>query len=308
MPAKPITVLGIFVADLACRTPRLPAWGETLIGADFRLGPGGKGSNQAVAAARLGGKVGFITKIGQDTFGGIARTLYAEEGIDAGHVYVTTTEATGCAFIMVDAVRAENSIIVIPGACDALTLAEIDQATDRIATSAVFMTNLEVQRPIAERGLAIARAKGVTTVLNPAPGLPMPDAMLGLVDYLTPNETEAEGLTGIKVETIEDAERAADALRAKGAGTVLVTLGARGVLIRGRDGSHHVPAISAGPVVDTTGAGDAFNGGFAVALAEGLDLVAATRFGCAVAGLSVTKPGTAPSMPRRTDVDALLKA
>jgi ribokinase len=308
MAPKPIVILGIFVADLAFRTPRLPQWGETVLGSGFLLGPGGKGSNQSVAAARLGARVAFISKVGDDRFGEMARHLYRDEGIDARFVQTSPTDATGAAAIILDQARGENAIIVVPGACDELTLAEIDSAEAEIAGAAIFLTQLETKMALVERGLALARRHGVPTILNPAPALDLPDHLLGMVDYLTPNESEAARLTGRPVESIEDAERAADALLARGARTVIVTLGAQGALVKNASLRAHTPAFDAGPVVETTGAGDAFNGGLAVALAEGKDPVAATRFGCAVAGLSVTRSGTAPSMPHRSEVDALMGA
>jgi ribokinase len=306
MTGRRITILGIFVADVAFRTPRNPAWGETVIGSGFALGPGGKGSNQAVAAARLGGAVGFISKLGRDTFGDLARQLYAEEGIDTRYLFETAEHATGAAAIIIDEASGENAIIVYPGSCSHLTPAEVDEARGEIARSAVFMTNLELPVPVVVRGLEIAREQGVPTIFNPAPAVPIADRVFTLCDHVTPNESEAAGLTGISVGSLADAERAADALLAKGARNAVITLGENGVLVRNRDLSRHVPAFAAGPVVETTGAGDAFNGGFAVALSEGRDIVAAAEFGCAVAGISVTRPGTAPSMPSRREVDDLL--
>jgi len=306
MPAKRIVILGIFVADVAFRTPYNPPWGETVLGSDFKLGPGGKGSNQAVAAARAKGSVSFITKLGRDTFGDMARKMYADEGIDARFVVPTDEYPTGAAAIIIDEKKGDNAIIVFPGACSHLTTAELDRAKDEIAAAAAFMTNLEMPVPLVLHGLKLARSLGVTTILNPAPALPVPAEIFALCDYATPNEHEAEGLTGIKVESIADAERAAASLLAKGVKNAVITLGSQGVLLKTATLTQHVPAISAGKVVETTGAGDAFNGGFAVALSEGKDIVAAARFGCAVAGISVTRPGTAPSMPQRAEVDALL--
>jgi ribokinase len=306
MAEKWITVLGSFVADLAFRTHKVPAWGETILGSDFKLGPGGKGSNQAVAAARLGGKVSFISKLGRDPFGDLARQTYAKEGIDTRFVFETLDHATGGATIILDEKTGENAIIVFPGACFHVTPAEIDQARSRIAESSVFLTQLELQIPSVEYGLKVAHQLGVITILNPAPGLALPPSIFAHCDYVTPNETEAATLTGIPVTNIADAERAADALLACGVRNVVVTLGAQGALVKNAQLSAHVPAVDAGRVVETTGAGDAFNGGFAIALSEGKDIVAATRFGCAVAGISVTRPGTAPSMPSRAEVDALL--
>ncbi|MGC8469227.1 MAG: ribokinase [Acetobacteraceae bacterium] len=305
MTESRIVILGIFVADLAFATPRLPALGETVLGAGFRTGPGGKGSNQAVAAARLNGRVGFISRLGRDGFAEMAHRLYRDAGIDTSHVYESAGDSTGAAAILVNP-AGENAIIVVPGAGAALSIADVERAEPMIARASVFLTQLEQPLEIAEHGLRLARRHGLRTILNPAPSQPLTDALLALVDVLTPNETEAEALAGLQVRSLEDAAAAAALLRGRGAGAVVITLGARGALVCTAQETVHVPAVEAGPVVDTTGAGDAFAGGLAVALDEGRDLVAATRFGCAVAGLAVTRPGTAPAMPRREEVDALL--
>jgi len=303
---KWITVLGSYVADLAFRLDALPRWGETRMGASFGLGPGGKGSNQAVAAARAGGRVSFVSKVGEDPFGEMARRMYGEEGIDTEYLY-SSKEMTGAAAILIDAARGENAIVVVPGACFGLTLEEVDCAEGRIAASSVFIAQLELPVEVVEHGLRMARTHGVKTILNPAPAMVLPESIFGSCDYLTPNETEAAALTGIAVNGIEDARRAAASLLVRGVENVVITLGPQGAWIHNDKISEHVSAVDAGPVVETTGAGDAFNGGFAVGLAEGMDIVEATRFGCAVAGLSVTRAGTAPSMPRRGEVDALLR-
>jgi ribokinase len=307
MAEKWVTIMGSFVADLAFRTPHLPAWGQTVLGSEFRLGPGGKGSNQAVAAARLGARVSFISKLGRDAFGDLARNTYKQEKIDTQFLVETTQFATGAASIVVHDTKGENSIVVVPGACFEITEAEVDCARPLIAQSAVFMTQLETRLPTVEHGLKVAHELGVITILNPAPAQQLPDSVYPLCDYLTPNESEAAALTGEPVPDIAAAERAAAALLARGARNVVVTLGENGALVKNARVTEHVRAFDAGPVVETTGAGDAFNGGFAVGLAEGLDIVAATRFGCAVAGISVTRHGTAPSMPSRLEVDALLR-
>ncbi|HEX4758398.1 MAG TPA: ribokinase [Terracidiphilus sp.] len=305
-PKKWVTVMGSFVADLAFRTDRVPAWGETLMGQSFKLGPGGKGSNQAVAAARAGGKVSFISKLGPDPFGDMARSLYASEGIDTQFLF-STMSATGAAAIIVDADKGENAIIVVPGACFEVTTSEIDQARELIANSSIFVAQLELSLPVVEHGLALAHALGVPTILNPAPATPLPESIFEHIDYITPNETETAALTGIGVVSIADAERAANAFLARGVRNAIITLGAQGAFVKNAQIRAHVPAIDAGKVVETTGAGDAFSGGLAVALSEGMDLVDAVRFGCATAGISITRPGTAPSMPTRTEIDALLK-
>lgn len=306
MSDKRVTVMGSFVADVTFRTEKLPAWGETYMGSGFQLGPGGKGSNQAVAAARAGARVSFISKIGNDPFGDLARGMYHEEGIDTQHLLATTTP-TGAAAIIVDAHTGENSIIVVPGACFELSPEEVDTMKDLIAGSSIFLTQLELALPTVEHGLMLARSFGVPTILNPAPACKLPKSIFPCCDFITPNESEAEILTGVKVTTEADAERAADILLEFGVGNVVLTLGAQGALVKNRTLQEHIPAYDGGPVVETTGAGDAFSGGFAVALAEGRDVVQAAHFGCAVAGISVTRRGTAPSMPLRAEVDALLE-
>lgn len=300
-----ITVMGSFVADLAFRTAKLPAWGETCLGSSFRLGPGGKGSNQAVAAARAGARVRFIGKVGSDAFGDLARSMYRQEGIDAQYL-LTSANPTGAAAIILDEQTGENAIVVVPGASLDLVPAEIEAMRSAVAASAVFVTQLELALPTVECGLKLAHGLGVSTILNPAPGRTLPESIFPCCDYVTPNESETEELTGIRVRSAIDAERAAAAFLALGVGNAVITLGAQGVLVKNSATCRLIPAFDAGPVVETTGAGDAFNGGFAVALAEGGDLVEAARFGCAVAGLSVTRPGTALSMPRRNEIDALL--
>lgn len=254
---------------------------------------------------RAGARVSFISKLGRDPLGDLARQLYVSEGIDASHVY-STASATGAAAIIIDAARGENAIVVVPGACFQLTSDEVEQARAVIHRAALFVAQLELSLSTVIFGLTLAHSLGVPTILNPAPGCKLPDTIFPLCDYLTPNETEAEILTGLRVTSLADAERAADALLARGARNVIVTLGAQGALIKNASLREHVLAVDAGPVTDTTGAGDAFNGGLAVALSEGRPLGEAVKFACAVAGLSVTQPGTAPSMPRRADVDALL--
>jgi ribokinase len=302
---KPIVILGIFVADTAYRAERQPKMGETILGKSFVLGPGGKGSNQAVAAAMAGGKTHFITRLGRDAFADIAQATWAKAGV-IPEVTVDADSYTGAAYIFIEEATGNNAIIVAPGAAGRVSTADVDAARALIESAAVFVTQLEQPITAAHHALKIARDAGVTTILNPAPAAALAADILALCDYITPNETEAEALTGLPVTSILEAEAAADALLAKGVGTVIITLGANGALYRDRTRSVHVPVISAGPVVETTGAGDAFNGGFAVALSEGQPVIDAIRFGCATAGISVTRPGTAPSMPSRAEIDALL--
>jgi ribokinase len=299
-----VAILGIFVADLAFRAGRMPLEGETILGSGFAMGPGGKGSNQAVAAARLGAKVKFISRLGQDAFGDIALSAWKAESIEP-HVAMSADRPTGAAFIYVNDATGQNAIIVVAGAAEAISPSDVDSAAAAIASSVVFVTQLEQPVAAAKRGLEIARENGVITILNPAPAVSLDPAIFSLCDYVTPNETEAAALTGIAVRTLDDARRAGDILLKFGAGTALVTLGEKGALFHRAGQSELVPALAAGPVVETTGAGDAFNGGFAAALAKGMEPLEAAHFACAVAGISVTRPGTAPSMPRLAEVEAL---
>ncbi len=307
MPQKSVTIVGSFIADLAFRTARLPAWGETVMGSSFKLGPGGKASNQAVAAARLGAKTSFVCKLGNDPFAELARRTYGEEGIDTRYLFTSAESFTGTASIVVDEVRGENAIVVVPGSGWELTPAEVEQARPLIAESSIFVTCLEVTVAAAQRGLEIAHELGVATIFNPAPAAPLPDSIYQLCDFFTPNESEAAAITGLPVSNRSEIERAAAALLQRGARNVVITLGAQGALVKTAKLTEFVPAVDAGPVIETTGAGDAFNGGLAVGLSEGMDLVEATRFACAVAGISVTRLGTAPSMPHRAEVDALMQ-
>lgn len=306
---KPIVILGIFVADTAYRADRQPKLGETILGHSFSLGPGGKGSNQSVAAAMAGsgagGEVHFITRLGRDDFAAIARATWARAGVRP-EVTEDAESYTGAAFIFLEAATGNNAIIVAPGAAARISAADVEARAGLIRGAAAFVTQLEQPVEAALRGLQIAREAGVTTILNPAPAAELPDGMLALCDYLTPNETEAEMLSGIPVTDLASAGRAAEVLLARGVGAVVITLGGNGALYRDASRSVHVPVISAGPVVETTGAGDAFNGGFVVALSEGRDVIEAVRFGCATAGISVTRAGTAGSMPARAEIEALL--
>jgi ribokinase len=305
---KPISILGIFVADLTFRTDRMPLKGETFIGNSFKIGPGGKGSNQAVANRRAGAETIFISKIGKDTFGEMAMKLYADEGINAEYVWEIADMATGAASIVVNEETSENVIIVVPGAADAMVPDDLDKAEAGIAKSAFFMASLEVPIPVMKRGLEVAKRNGVPTILNPAPAAILPDEVYGLSDYFTPNETEAAMLAGISVETVEQAEIAAKIILERGVKTVVITLGKLGVYVRNAEISQHVPSFDMGEqVLDTTGAGDAFNGGFAHALAEGMSLIEAVRFGSATAAISVTRLGTAPAMPFNNEILDLLK-
>jgi ribokinase len=305
MAKNGVAILGIYVADLAFRAARQPVMGETIMGSAFAMGPGGKGSNQSVAAARAGAAVTFITKLGKDNFGDAALTMYAREKITA-LAPQDPNISTGAAYIFLEEKTGNNAIIVVPGAAGTIAVADVEAAGDVIRNAKIFMTQLEQPIPAAMCALEIAKAAGTITILNPAPAAPLDDAIYKLCDYVTPNESEASMLTGVTVTDIASARKAADVFLSKGVGAAVITLGGQGSLLHTRNQSVHIPIYSAGTVVDTTGAGDAFNGGFAAALARGEDPVKAAHFGSAVAGISVTRPGTAPSMPQWDEVKALL--
>lgn len=306
MSPKPITVLGSFMADLVVRADRMPAWGETLRGNAFAVGPGGKGSNQAIAAARQGALVNLISRLGRDAFGDMARNIYQKEGMSTALISEDPDRPTGTASIVVDDARGENAIIIVAGACDGISEADVESATDVIAGSALFISQLELPLAVCQRGMALAKENGVPVLLNPAPGCELPRELFQSIDYLTPNESEASALVGKPVDTMQEIEAAAATLRSWGVPNVLITLGEKGVYVSSDDFEGVIPAVNAGAVVETTGAGDAFNGGLATALAEGRSLAEAARFGNAVAGISVTRAGAALSMPDRTEVDQLM--
>lgn len=297
-----VVILGVFVADAGFRADRMPRMGETLLGNSFSLGPGGKGSNQAVACARSGGDTHFITRLGEDDFAGMAQALWDGAGVTA-HAARCADSYTGAAFIFVQQNTGDNAIIISPGAGAQITAADMDAQADLIRDAGVFVTQLEQPMDAAVRALSIAKEAGVTTILNPAPAAALPDGMLALCDYVTPNETETEALTGVAVATPEDAVRAADRLCELGVGTPIITMGEQGAYLHGHG---LVPAVRAGKVVETTGAGDAFNGGFAAALSRGETPLRAVQIGCATAGLSVTRAGAAASMPQWDEVERLL--
>ncbi len=300
-----VSILGIFVADTAYTAKRMPVIGETIIGSGFAVGPGGKGSNQAVAAAMAGAEVSFISRLGRDTFGDMALKTYEKAGV-IPKVTMMDDMPTGAAFIYVNDGNGDNAIIVYPGAAGTITVADVENARDTIAQSRVFVTQLEQPVAAAEAALAIARQAGVTTIFNPAPAEPFPDSIFPRCDYIVPNETEAAALAGFAITSLDDAKRAGDMLIAKGVHCAVITLGSRGVLYHTAERSVHVTARAAGPVIDTTGAGDAFVGGFSAALSRGMDPVEACRYGCATAGIAVTRLGTAPAMPARAEIEAFL--
>jgi ribokinase len=298
--------MGSFIVDLMMRAPRLPLPGETIKGSVFRIGPGGKGSNQAVAACRAGAETTIITKIGKDQFTSLAIGSFQREHLATDFVFTDDNAATGAALIMVDEKSGQNSIVVTLGACGKLTTGEIEKARDKIAGAGVFLTQLETNLAVVGHAIGIARAHGVPVVLNPAPADSVPDAILAKVDYLTPNESEASTLCGFTIESIEDMQKAGKLLLAKGVKNVIFTIGKKGAYLYNDRTQRLFPPHDV-TVVDTTGAGDAFNGGLAVAIAEKQSLEQAIQFANAVASLKVTRMGTAPGMPTRDEINKLLK-
>lgn len=300
-----VVILGVFVADTAYRAKRQPRMGETILGNSFALGPGGKGSNQAVAAGMAGASVGFVTKLGQDPFADMALATWQKAGVTP--LATQHPESyTGAAYIFVDDKTGDNAIIVCPGIAASINRSDIDRHKQAISQCKVFLTQLEQPLEAAEYALACAKKAGATTILNPAPAADLPTNMIALCDYVTPNETEAEAITGVKVVTAADATKAAEVLLNQGAGAAIITLGENGCLYHDGTSPVHIPALNAGTTIETTGAGDAFNGGFAAALAEGKSPLDAIRFGTATAAISVTRSGTAPSMPSRNEIVILL--
>jgi ribokinase len=304
---KKVVVFGSFVVDLTSFSGGLPLPGQTILGRAFKMGAGGKGSNQAVAAHRAGADVTLITKIGRDVFGQVALDFYGKEGMDTRYILKDESRETGVALIMVDEVSAQNEIVVVSGACGNITAEDVERVRPVIEQADVLLLQLEVNFDALCRVVDIARESGATIVLNPAPAAELPDDVLRKIDILTPNETEAQALTGIKVENEADALRAAHAFFSKGIRQVVITLGGMGAFAADGERYELLPRIPV-EAVDTTGAGDAFNGGFAMALSEGRDIFAALRYGNVTGALSVTRLGTAPSMPTRAEIDSLYRA
>ena len=302
-----ISILGIFVADLVFFGEKIPVEGETILGKNFVIGPGGKGSNQAVAAAKAGAKTFFISNIGDDQFGSMATEIYKNSGVDYSNVIISKDHSTGAAGILVNEGTGANAINVFPGAAGAITIEDIDKAEEAIKNSSIFLTQLEAPKDVVTYALKKAHSLNVKTILNPAPAAEIDESLFSMIDYFTPNETEASFYVDHNVETHEDAEKAAMQLLEKGIKNVVITLGEKGAFFASNDEKFSLPIANlSNPVVDTTGAGDAFNAGFAAALTEGQNIKDALKFASATAGLSTTKIGTANSMPSREEIDKLL--
>ena len=308
-PAGRIVVVGSINVDLVVRVANLPRPGETVLGGRFASVPGGKGANQAVAAARAGGHTTFVARVGDDSMGHAAIEAFRAEGIEADFITVTPHAPTGVALILVDAVG-ENSIAVAGGANDRLSFDDIERARPAIEAADVLLLQLEVPLEAVAHAVSIAQSAGTRVILNPAPARPLSAALLARVDILTPNETDGESLASpghAPAPSAADAEALAGMLLGLGPRAVVLTRGAAGALVAAANDCTHVPAFSVEPL-DTVAAGDVFNGCLAVMLAEGLDLVAATRFAAAAAAISVTREGAQTSAPRRGEIEAFLTA
>ena len=302
-----IVVVGSLNADLVVRVDRFPEPGQTVAGRDFAVIPGGKGANQACAAARMGGDVSMIGRVGADAHGELLRRSLASAGVDVSDVRPDPRCATGVALITVDR-AGENEIVIVPGANGAFTVEELARGGAWLDGAAVLLLQLEIPLPTVQTAARMGREKRAIVILDPAPARALPPALLRLCDYVTPNQGELATLINTPIAAdaaVGDLTAAAQKLRTAGARNVIVKLGARGVLLVTADGALAVPAFPV-TAVDTTGAGDAFAGAFAVAACEGRPLPEALRFACAAAAASVTRAGAIASLPARPEVEALL--
>jgi ribokinase len=289
--------------DMVVKTERIPRPGETVIGGRFFMNPGGKGANQAVAAARLGGSVRFIANLGNDLFGQEALKQFDEEGIDTSYVTLDSQHPSGVALITVDS-KGENNIVVASGANAAMNTEMIEKAREAIEQASVLLVQLEVPMDVVSHVCSLAAENGTRVILNPAPAQELPASLLRQVSILTPNETEASLLSGVSVTGSDTALKAARILCERGVATVVVTLGEKGALLYNNDLQMMVPApdVSA---IDTTAAGDVFNGALAAALADGKSLPDAVAFGCRAAALSVTRLGAQSSAPYLSELETV---
>jgi ribokinase len=293
---RDIVVVGSLNVDVSVRAEHLPLPGETVRASALEIGPGGKGGNQAIAAARLGGRVHMVGRVGEDAFAEIPRAALEEAGVDTAFLHGLPGAHTGTALIVVDEATGQNAIAVAGGANRQLAPEAVADAVAAFRASGVLLVQLEAPLETVEAALDLARETQVRTVLDPAPARELPDPLLQKVDILTPNETEAEALTGLRVQDVESAAAAGSALRDRTLGDVIVTLGERGCVWVFASGFEHVPAPQVQPL-DTTGAGDAFNGGLAAALARGESLGAAIRFAARAGAAATLQRGAARAMP-----------
>ena len=295
-----ILVVGSSNTDMVINSHHLPAPGETIIGSTFFMNPGGKGANQAVAAARLGGHVTFICKTGNDIFGRQAAEIFENEGIDTAYLLEDASNPSGVALITVDD-KGENTIVVASGSNGTLSRTDIEHSKNVIDNASIVLMQLEIPIDTVLFVAETARSKNVKVILNPAPACELPGNLLKNISIITPNEKEAEMLTGIEVNSIDSAKEAARALAAKGIETVIITLGPKGALVYDGSKFEHVKSVEV-KAIDTTAAGDIFNGALAVALNEGMHLSEATSFACRAAAISVTRKGAQSSAPYKKEL------
>lgn len=296
-----IVVVGSTNTDMVVQSEKFPAAGETVLGGKFFMNPGGKGANQAVAAARLGGNVTFITKTGNDIFGLEAVQNFERTGIDVDYVAFDTENPTGVALITVNN-SGENSIVVAPGSNSTLNKEDIDNAIKAISEAELILVQLEIPVETVEYVVNLAAELGKKVILNPAPAQLLSDKLLKNIFLITPNKVEAEALTGIPVTDFESGRRAAEILSQKGVENIIITLGALGACAFSKSGSAIIPAPKVN-VVDTTAAGDTFNGALAVALSEGKSIEEAVMFANSAASVSVTRRGAQASVPFRSELE-----
>ena len=296
-----ISVLGIFVADISFSGNKIPSVGETILGDNYNIGPGGKGCNQAIAIARLGGEVNFISKIGKDNYGQLAINTLNQNNIDTSTVIQSSDHQTGVAGIMIDKKTGKNAINVITGAPSTLTIEQINKNIDKIKNSKIFLTQLEIPNDVTLHSLKIAKENKVLTILNPAPASEISKEFFNYIDYFTPNETEAEFYTGIKITNEKEAKDASIKLLNLGLKKVIITLGEKGLFYSDGNEDIYLKATSV-KAIDTTGAGDAFNGGLAFALSKNKSIKDALNLANQVAGLSTIKLGAGNAMPTFKDL------
>lgn len=298
-----IVVIGSSNTDMIVKSDHLPLPGETVLGGKFTTAPGGKGANQAVAAARLGGDVTFVAKVGEDQFGDAAIDNYQKDGINTQYVTRSAGSASGVALILVDG-KGENSIAVASGANADLSIKDIDDASDKIRSASIVLMQLESPMDTVLYAAKMASQAGAAVILNPAPAATLPEEMYSYLYAVTPNETESEILTGVKVVDEESARKASDVFISRGVKKVVITLGSKGAFVNDGEASYMVPARKV-KAVDTTAAGDTYNGAMCVALAEGKTLKEALEFATKASAIAVTRMGAQPSVPTREEVDSL---
>lgn len=302
MNRKMIVIIGSTNMDMVVKANHIPVSGETILGGKFLMNPGGKGANQAVAAVRLGGNTAFISKVGSDVFGKQSVQLFNNEGIDTSGILSDNTTPSGVALITVDNFG-ENAIVVASGANANLTPGDVETALKKIKDPALFLLQLEIPMPAVQYAVEYASAKGIKVIVNPAPVNDFISSLFPFIDVLTPNGYEAEQLTGVKVEDFTGARHAAEILHNKGVKTIVITLGSKGAVLLHNNEFNIIPAVHC-KAVDTTAAGDVFNGALCVAIAEGREMLSAVEFACRAAAISVTRMGAQSSIPNRNELIA----